>query len=203
MIQSPKSHLTGLIVPVWLALVLSFLMVGSASAAQPEREGMVFGLDPGLVLMDRENEAWPRLFRLNLRLAYGIRPWVQVGGDISIDLLMDPDGLEHFQSPFLIQPMVTFFPVAGFNIRMGGGFDPQDTYRWSATAGLGYEFRVHRYGGLGFGPVFTQYFHTDKRPDWRVYGIMLQFSAYNLNRDWFKDDEMPDPDYEDFSGSDY
>ena len=148
----------------------------------PHRERLSFGLDPGFTLADVDKSQIPRLLRVNIRGGWCVTPWFVPGGDFTMDFLMDDAGAGHFFGPKILQPMATFFPVAGFFLRAGLGYDPYDMKRWTATGAAGYEFGFNKYGGVGFGFVFSQLWHTDERPDWRLYNLTIVLTGYQVDR---------------------
>ncbi len=157
-----------------------------------ERIGIYCGLDPGIMVLDTPANDYQRYIRFNLRVGYGFKKWVHLGTDLTGDILMDSAGGEPLAGDLYFQPMVTFFPVAGFNIRAGGGIDTSDVHRWINTAAIGYEFGLDRHGGIGLQFVYNQFWHTDKRSPWRMYGVVFYLSAYNLGKIYNLNDDDND-----------
>ncbi len=149
-----------------------------------ERTGLYCGLDPGLVLLEDSDKSFQRYIRFNLRVGWGFTSWFQFGGDVTGDILAATGGGQSIAGDAYFQPALTFFPVAGFNIRGAGGVDLSDSARWITTANMGYEFGISDSAGVGFSLVFNQLFHTDQRSNWRMYGILLYFTGYRLHESY-------------------
>lgn len=164
-----------------------------AHAFQPDREGLSMGLDPGFRMVQIPNEdEWPRLLNFHLHIEYCVTTWFLAGMDISMDYAIDSAGIPELNAkqPLGFLPTVTFFPVWGLYFRAGGGLDAYDIDRYVAHGGLGYEWGVHRYGGIGIGLTFSEFFHIDEREHWRIYGISLVFTGYHVFRGVNWDDDI-------------
>lgn len=154
--------------------------------SMPKRQGMYFGLDPGFVMATPDRtDTLPKLLRANLRGGYCVNAWFHAGLDFTLDFIVDRDQTANFEAAKILQPMLTFFPIAGLNFHGGGGFDAFSFDRFAITAGAGYEFPINNFGGVGLGFVFSQIWNTGStRGHWQLYSIALQFSAYDVLRDW-------------------
>jgi|GEM_PF-4961117 len=171
--------ISALLIPIGITLPARADVAGNI-----ERTGLYCGLDPGLVLLEDNEKSFQRYIRFNLRVGWGFTRWFQFGGDVTGDILAATGGGTHIAGDAYFQPAVTFFPIAGFNIRGAGGLDISDSARWIATASTGYEFGISDSAGIGFSLVFNQLFHTDERSNWRMYGILLYFTGYRLHESY-------------------
>lgn len=170
---------------------LRFANDASAGNDTPRRERMMLGLDlggaAGMIHGAHESHSGdvPGFFRISFRPAYCVRPWLALGIDWDMILLVAANGGKNFDGPNLLQPSLSFYPFHGLSLRAAGGFDPYN-FSPSLSADLGYEFAVSARGAIGLGVAFTELWRREDGhrlgAPWQLYSLMLLFTGYDVLR---------------------
>ena len=154
----------------------------------PQREGMVFALDPGLAV--RMNEPIMLYGRFHLRIGHCLTEWVSLEADAQLDLLMVAfDKERSIGGPKLVGLGATFFAIEGWSLRVATGMDVTTTNVVYASGRTGYEWATERKAAVGFAVTGTALWDVpDSKPDWLM-GLTLTLTAYDLfDRFWMSDD---------------
>ncbi len=157
------------------------------SVSWPEREGMVFALDPGLAL--RMSDPKMLYARLHFRIGHCLAPWVSLGLDAQLDLLiLSFDEERSVGGSKLMGLGLAFYPIEGWFLRAASGMDVTKTNVAYLSARTGYEWATERYAAVGLGITGTGLWKVpEKQPDWLL-ALTLTLTAYDLfNRFWLND----------------
>ncbi|NLN63249.1 MAG: hypothetical protein GX146_10270 [Myxococcales bacterium] len=143
------------------------------------REGLVMGLDPGLVLRHVDDE-WKLFARLNLRFAGCIGPRVQMGVDWRMEIFTAGQG-SNVPNRHEIGPVLTVFAHKGWFFRFYSHVGALHPFRVTVGAGTGYEWSLGRFTGMGVavgGDVDILF--TGAPPPAQAVFVVWHLSAYDL-----------------------